>query len=321
LKKKANRLIGIPRPALFLGGCFLLLCVAVLIVRPYSKLERKTERLLSQVVPGTKVGGVDIDFPLSITLTNLEVPVTLNHQKRPIRIGQASGNLALFPLLKGVVEAELNSDFFGGILWVKADAKALPGQAGATGPLVTFDARARQVDLAEVCKFAQAPVQISGRCDIDAEGNVREQQVKSLNGKGLLIANGVEIPPLESESLLLPANRKGEGKARLTAEQGVITVQDFSFTGSAYDLSGAGKIALKEPAETSPIDFSFGIVFKEPFTITDSRLSGSSARSIVEALISSKSKVILKAKGTVGEPEAEIDPASSLLPLMKYLEQ
>jgi hypothetical protein len=175
------------------------------------------------------------------------------------------------------------------------------------------------MDLSQLCKFVEAPVSASGSLDVDVQGNFDQERPLSFTGKALAIGKKVEVPPLETESLTLPANHSAEVVSKISAEKETVTIQDFKLTGTAYDLSGSGTIALKEPAEQSPINCNLGVLFKERFAITDRRLSGDTGDSIVDALLNSKSKVFFKISGTVAAPEANIDPSSSLAPFLKYL--
>jgi len=293
--------------------------LAIFFARPYQRLERLTNQLLVERAPGLKLEGVDIRFPASITLTNLDIPVRLNKNERRLRIEKLSGNLSVLPLLKGILETEMDSDFLGGILWIQVRTKALPQNPGPGLPPLVFDARARRLDLVQVCSLLETPLPVTGRCDIDAEGTMQQNQIQSLRGSALLIGDHIEIPPVNSESVSLPANHSAEARAKMTFDQGKVLIQDFLLTGSAYDLSGTATVALEEPFENSPVDGSIGMIFKERFAITDRRLSGDSADSIADALVNSKSRVTFKVSGTLDSPGAEIDVASSLTPLMKHL--
>lgn len=297
-----------------------LLCLLLLIVRPYRRLEHMTQRIIQSYAPdGTRVGGVTVRFPASITITKLEVPLRVNGQERRFRVEKLRGNLSLLPLLKGVADAELNSDFFGGVLWVKAQTGADSAGSAGSSSRILFDARARGMDLSQLCKFLEAPVSATGRIDLDMDGNMDKRNPLSISGEALAIGKQVEVPSVVLESLVLPANRAGEVLSRISAENGNLTIREFKLTGTAYNITGTGTVALKEPAEQSPLDCSLGILFKERFSITDRRLSRDSAESIVNALVSSKSKVFFKISGTVGDPKGDLDTTQSLGPLLNYL--
>jgi type II secretion system protein N len=292
----------------------LLLSILLLIARPYKRIERKIRQTLSERAPAVKIGAIDVRFPLHFTASDVEVPLKINQQQRPLRMEELKGNLSILALLKGHANAEMKSDLLGGTVWLKVQSGEPEKTTGDS--LLVFDARARQLDLEQVSELVQAPIRISGRCNVDVEGNMKNGKVDSITGDGLCIANNVDVPSVDLDSLALPANHTGEGKAKITARQGVVSIQDFLFAGSAYIISGTGTITVNEPAEKSQVNCSFGIVFKEKFTITDPSLS-EAGPDLVDALIKSGTKVVFAVTGPIDRPKTDLDPAATLIPLMK----
>jgi type II secretion system protein N len=297
---------------------FLLLSILLLIARPYKRIGRKIQQTLSERAPEIKIGAIDVRFPLRFTASNVEVPLKINHQQQRLHLKELKGNLSILPLLKGRANAEMKSDLLGGTVWLMVQS----GEADKTtgDSLLVFDVRARQLDLQQVSRLMQASIRISGRCNADFEGTLRNEKVSSITGDGLCIANNVEVSSLNLDSLVLPANHAGEGKAKIKTQEGVVSIEDLLLTGSAYNISGTGTVTLKEPAEKSMADCSFGIVFKEKFTITDPALS-EAGPDLVDALIKSKTKVVFTVTGPLGRPKTYLDPAATLIPLMKPLNQ
>ncbi len=311
-KKSKKKLLLIPVSFL------LLILIALVVVQPYRRIESLAGRLLiEQAPPGTRFERVSISFPSRITITKLDVPVRINNHEQRFRLEKMSGNISLTPLLKGEVEAEMNSDFFGGVLWVKV--KSNGGNSSGGEDKTTYEARARQMDLAQLCDFLDASVPLRGSVDVDAEGTVNGLKPASASGQALALGKKIEIPQIEVDPVVLPANHSAELVAKLTSDSGKVSIQDFRLTGSAYDIAGTGKIDLAEKLPESTLDCSPNIVFKERFVVTDRRLSGVNVDGIVDALIKSKSKMYFRVTGTLAEPQAELDSASSLGPLLNYL--
>ncbi len=298
---------------LCLAGFFLLSCVALLIIRPYKRLGRLAGEMVSRYgPPGVTVNGIDVSFPSRIVLTNLSFPVRVHKRQRQVSFEKLSGTVSIPSLLRGRPAAEMNSDFFGGMLWLRVHSKALQGSAAGYSSSVAFEARARRLDISQLCDFFQAPIAAIGRCDADVEAELDERYPAGLNGQALVLGESVEIPPVEIEMLILPTNSETAFTAALSAKDGKVFIDSFQFEGTAYELSGNGTIDLSEPVEQSPIDCSFSVLFKEHPTVTDETLIGKGAEHVVDALVTSRSRMFFRLVGTLKEPEALFDSASSL---------
>lgn len=298
-----------------IAAVILVACVALLTVHPYARLGRLAQQMVREHAPaGMTISDITVSFPSNIVLTNLVLPVQVNDQLRQVRVEKASGQVSILSLLRGMVNAEMNSDFFGGLLWVKFRTEPSP-----EGSPVAFEARARKMDISQLCDFFQAPVKASGRCDLDVEAEVDEHDVRKLNGKALALGNQIEVPPLELDKLSLPTNREGKLNAKLSAGNGKILIQNFKFDGTAYNLSGQGEIILSEPFEQSRLKCSASGIFKEHFSINDDRLQG--AQQIADTLVATQSELFFKIGGTIEKPDVQLDAGSSVGSLMQHLQR
>jgi type II secretion system protein N len=298
---------------LCLVGFFFFVCAALLIIRPYERLGRLAGEMLSRYgPPGATFNGIEVSFPSRIVLTNLSFPVRVNDRQRQVSVEKLSGTVSIPSLLRGRPGAEMNSNFFGGILWLKVRSKALREGIPGYSSSVALEARARKLDISQLCDFFQAPIAAIGRCDADVEADLDDRYPASLNGEALVMGESVEIPPVELEMLILPTNREAGFTAALSAKDGKVFINSFQFDGTAYELSGNGTIDLSEPLERSLIDCSFSVLFKEPPTVTDESLIGKGAEHVVDALVASRSRMVFRLVGTLKEPEAQFDSASSL---------
>ena len=303
-----------------LAGGLALAFIALLISRPYARAERFVDDALKRHAPaGTTIESINISFPSDIVLTNVSIPVRMNGQQRRLPLEKLSGRLSILSLLQGKMETEMNSDFFGGILWLNVRIDTLPQSSSNGSQLAAFEARARQLDIAKLCTFLQTPIVASGRCDFDAEAELDGRNPTGLRGWTLVKGEQIEIPRVDLDMLSLPPNRQVALTARLSAEDGKLFIEKLQLVGTAYDLSGKGLIRLSEQVEQSAIDCSLSAILKERVSITDERLSRSSAEQIVGTLITTRSKVFLKLTGTLEEPKARLDAASSLGSILDQL--
>jgi len=305
---------------LFLASGFLLVCAAVLIARPYARAERLVEDTLRRRAPaGTKVGSIDVSFPSNIELTNVSIPVRVNDGQSLLPFGKLSGRLSVLPFLQGRVHAEMNGDIFGGTLWLAIRLDALPRMSSEDSQFVALEARARNLDIATLCNFFQAPIVASGRCDADAEAELDERSLTDSTGWTLVKGEQIDIPRIELDMVSLPPNRQVGLTARLSAEDGTVYIERFELVGTAYDVSGKGRIWLSDPLEDSPIDLSLATTLKEDVSITDDRIAGEGAEHVVSTLIATRSKLFLKVAGTAEHPEVRLDAASSLSSILEQL--
>jgi type II secretion system protein N len=290
-----------------------LACAAVFFMHPYRRAEAIAgDMLVRYAPPGTTVNGISVGFPLHIVLTNLSVPVQLQHRRRQLVVEKVSGNVSILSLLQGVVDVGMNADFFGGMLWLDLKTDAETTAAERVSSAVFFDARAREISLEQLCTFLESPIFVSGSFDADAEGELDERHLRTLNGKALVIGEDVLLPPLTIRGLILPENPNTEVTAKLSAGDGKVLVEKLRMNGSAYALSGNATVWISDPPESSPIHGSFSMVFNEAPIVMDKRLVESGARDLMDLVVSSGAEVFFKLDGTVEHPDVRLDPESSL---------
>lgn len=300
----------------YLGLCLaagvILAAGALFFLRPYTRLEVMIRTAVSHhAPPGTTIGDVTARFPLNIVITDLVVPVPVQGREREIRIGELSGGVSVLPLLLGKLQADISADFFGGTLWLDIIA-----ESPARGHL-TFDARARGVDIGRLSEVLGAPRGFEGHCDADVEGELDGGNIETIKGRALVMGRGVSIPRLDLGRVILPANRDAEFTVGLSAGQGMINFDKLVAKGAAYDVSGKGTLRISEPFERSPLDCSFSMVFRQPPTITDEKFSGMGAEYLMGALVETGAEVFFNVSGTAGEPEAKLDTSSSIGSILK----
>ncbi|MBI5115983.1 type II secretion system protein GspN [Candidatus Poribacteria bacterium] len=292
--------------ALLLAAGLLLLCLVILMVRPYKRLATLMGDMLTRTAPpGTTFATISAGFPSTFVITDLDIPVSINGQVRQLAISKISGKVSVLSLLRGRMETEMDSDLFGGTLWMSANAGSPLRAASMTFP-AAFEARARALDVSRICSFLQTPVSAKGLLDADFDATLPERKL------ALLIGKDIDVPPIETKRLVLPANHNVELLAKLSAKDGKIFIEEFQSLGSAYEISGKGIIKLAKPFELSPAEGSFSVIFKENFTITDERLAKNGAREIAAALVASRGKLTFHVEGTIGKPVARLDSVSSL---------
>ena len=302
---------------LFLAGGIVLLCLFLMVLHPYARMERAAREVFDRhAPPGATVNAINIAFPFNIVLTNLAVPVQVRDRQRRLLVKKLSGRVSILSFLQGEVKAGMTGDFFGGMLWLDVRAEAV--QDGVNEPsFISFDARARGLDIAEICRFLGEDVVISGSCDADAEAELDERDPSTLKGKALVLGEKVEIPAIDAGALILPKNFEAKFTGKFSAKDGSIFVNKFRLEGLAYDLSGKGKIIISDPLDQSPLDCTFSIIFKEPPTITDEKLVDGGAEYVVGALVAAGTEIFFKLKGTARRPDVQFDPASSLGSLLQ----
>jgi len=313
-----RRGIGLRRAAIFGAGVAVFLAVAVLFLRPYSRLEHIAgEALLRHAPSGTTVNGISVTFPLNIALTNLTVPIEMQGRRQKIEIKELSGKISVLSLLFGELELGMNSDFFGGTLWLDVNTKTSSAGGSSESSHVAFDARAREVDISELAEFLEADVEVKGICDADVEGDLDNDDLARLNGRAIAIGRDIYVPAIDLGSIILPENSDVELKSKLSAKDGKIVVNKLRVKGMAYDLSGTGTIYLSDPLEQSALDGSFSIVFKESPIVGDKSLVNMGAEYVLDALVESGAEVYFKLSGTARSPELELDPSSSIGSLLR----
>jgi type II secretion system protein N len=268
--------------------------------------------LLQNTPAGTTVGEIRAGFPSRIVITDLAIPIPVSGRSRQLVIRKISGSVSILSLLSGRIDSEMNSDLFGGTLWVNAGTESWRRAAADRPSRVVLEARGRTLDVGRLCEFFGSPVTANGFVDADIEAEASEPKPALLNGRALLMGKGINIPIIRTKKVILPENRNVEIIAKLSANNGNIVIDEFQFRGAAYDVSGNGVIKLAEPLETSPLEGSCSLVFYENFTITDERFAGAVAHEIAAAFVASRGKVIFRLTGTVGKPEARLDSISSL---------
>lgn len=312
--------------AKLLAICFFAFLLAfggvIVILQPYKRLEGLVGHALTQYAPeGTTIGSIDVSFPLRIRLTELAVPVMVNDSEQRILLDAITGKISFHSLLRGKIRYEVTTDLFGGLVWLRI--KPAPGIPTSSGnrPFLALETRTRGLDIAQICDFLQAQVRVEGRCDADFEAEFKEGDVESLNGQGLAIAKEMDIPVAELEGIVLPWNPDSELNLQITAREGAITVETLNLTGGGYDLSGTGVIKIADSLDSSPVDGSFWVLFKEPPTITDENLLQMGGEYIVEAVTNSQSKLYFKLAGTFNQPEWEFDTATSLSSILEQSSQ
>ena len=296
----------------------LLVAVALYMIHPYRRAEKLAADILArQAPPGTTVSGISVAFPLNIVLTDLSVPIQVKDQQRQLMVKEASGRVAILPLLGGTVDAGMNADFFGGTLWLdlKTDnpAKSNPDNLS----LFAFDARAREIDLGALCTFLDSSVLLSGVCNADAEGELDERNPATLKGQALFIGEDVAIPPLLIKGLIFPENSDVKFTAKLSAKNGTLFIEKLRLNGTAYKLSGKGEVKISEPLEHSPVSGSFSMVFHEPPIIIEERVADVGGEDIMDTLVESGAEIFFTVDGLARRPDVRLDPKTSLGSLLE----
>jgi len=303
---------------LFVGGGIVLIVIAILLLRPYSRLERiAAEAFIRHAPRGATVGGVSVTFPFNIVLTNLTVPIQAQGRNQIIEVKELSGKISLLSLFSGELKIGMNSDFFGGTLWLDIDTATPSGSGFSTAYRVAFDARARGVDLALLSEFLKLDFDVSGFCDADIEGEVGGNDIRSLSGRALAIGRKIRVSSIDLGALATPANTDVDFKARLAAQEGTISIDALQLNGSAYDLKGKGTVHLSEPLDQSAIECSFSTVFKQLPTINDQALADAGAEYLLDALVDSEAEIFFTLTGVAGRPELKLDPSSSIGALLR----
>jgi type II secretion system protein N len=303
---------------LFVGGCIVLIVIAILLLRPYSRLERIAADAFNRHAPrGATVGGVSVTFPFNIVLTDLAVPIRAKGRNQIIEVKELSGKISILSLFSGELKVGMNGDFFGGTLWLDIDTATPSGSGFTTASQVAFDARARGVDMSRLSEFLELDFDGSGFCDADIEGEVEANDIRSLSGRALAIGRKIRVSSIDLGALALPANTDVDLKTRLAAQEGKILIDALQSRGSAYDLKGKGTVHLSEPLEQSAIECSFSTVFKQPPTINDQSLADAGAEYVLEALVDSEAEVFFTLTGVAGRPELKLDPSSSIGALLR----
>lgn len=296
----------------------LLVCIGIFLLHPYRRAEEIAGDMLERYAPaGTTVNGISVGFPLTVVLTNLTVPIQVQDQRQQLVVKRASGRVSVLSLLQGTVDVGMNADFFGGTLWLDLQAEGAATNDPDTLPLVVFDARAREIDMFQLCAFFGAPVLISGVCNADAEGEVDENNLATLKGRALIIGEEVEIPPFPVRGFIIPENSYAMVNAKLSASEGKIRVEKLRVDGSAYKLSGKGSILVSDPLERSPVYGSFSTVFREAPIVMDDKLDEAGAEEIVDMLVESNAEIFFRVAGTIGHPDVRVDPKSSIDSFLK----
>jgi type II secretion system protein N len=308
------------------GACLailvVLLLIALWIVKPYARLEQFASDALKRHAPaGTVAGGVDIGFPFNVAITNLTVPIQVHDESRDLLVKEVTGKVSVLSFLQGKVQAGMNADFFGGLLWLDLDVDG--PVSGATGipTRVEFDARARSLNISELCTFFEAPVTILGLCDADVEGKVHENDARTLTGKATVVGREMEIPPLAIDKLILPESTQASFVAELSAGRNQVFIDSFSLDGTAYKLAGSGTVQIANPPDRSSLDCTFSAVFKEPPIVTDEELERKGAEYVLDTLVSTHSEVFFKLTGTLQKPQVELDSRSSIGALIEQLKR
>jgi type II secretion system protein N len=294
-----------------LAAFVILACVAAAVIGPYSRLERLADQMFTEhAPPGASVGEIDLGFPATITLLDLAMPVNVNGQQRQVLFEKVFGDFSILSLLRGKMRAEVNADFFGGDLWLKVLADPAVGDAASNDSRASLEARARKVDISELCRFLDSSHIVSGLGDADVEAEMNTRDITKLEAQALVMGEQIALPPLPTETLIMPACRDARLTAQLQASNGTLTISSLRFTGSAYDLVGQGTLALTNPPERGAVKGTFRITFQEPPIITDHRLVRMGADGFANSLAASRTEIPLRLYGTLKKPKLELDPAS-----------
>ena len=296
----------------------LLVCVAIFMIHPYRRAEKIAGDMLTRYAPtGTTVSGISVAFPLNVVLTNLSVPLRVQNRQRQLMVREVSGKLAILPLLQGTVDAGMNADFFGGTLWLDLKTENPAKSSSDVLSFFTFDARAREMDIAQVCTFFGSSIFVSGLCNADAEGELDERDPTTLKGQALLIGEEIGIPPLFIKGLILPENSDARFTAKLSAKNGTLLIEKLRLNGTAYKLSGNGEVKISDPLELSPINGSFSMIFHEPPIITEEQIADAGGEEMLETLVESGAEVFFTVNGPAKRPDVQLDPKTSLGSLLE----
>ncbi len=215
-------------------------------------------------------------------------------------------------LLRSLLSAGKSStaEFLGGKL-------SLDPRGAVDGPITILDAKAVGIDVYELCELLSLPIRARGTCDMDVTTDIAGFELAKLNGRASIIGRDLRVSSVDLEMVALPSTRNAVFTANLVARDGEIRIKSLALKGTAYDLSGTGKIRLSDPLENSRIDFSFSIVFKEPPTLKDRRLIELGAGALMDGLAASGMKLPFKLVGTLESAKIEPGPGSPLAALKR----
>ncbi len=304
---------------LFLILAILTIIVAIVAFNPAKRVETLLMALAETNAPkGTAIGTIKYRFPSRIAVADVSIPVRVRDGERRLLLENLDGRVSLLPLLRRNLHATVETDFFGGTLWVqiRPEGSLLISANGSQS--VAIDARARNMDVSEVCAFFRTPTLVTGLCGIDVEGEIDGPGTENFTGTALAVGENIDVPPIAMEKVVLPENHRATIRAQASAERGKIIISDFHLEGTGYDLAGTGEVLLEKPVASSPVKGAVSVILKERLIIKDEELRRSGAESFADVLIDTRSKVFFTVKGTVEEPVIKLDSASSLGTLLQH---
>jgi type II secretion system protein N len=249
--------------------------------KPKSSIQRiEIDELDSYWLTGAEATGVRIYLPPSDDNSSADKD---KPQESVVKVDELNARLQILPLFLGRLRVKFWAHAFNG------DIKGTVPVGASSGPVeIQLDA----VDLSYVDIIKDTigiPIKgvATGKLELAAEGG------KFSKASGLLdlSINGVTVGDGKSKikgQIALPEAKLGDLIITAEAKDGALKVSKFEGNGSDIELSGDGKVNVREPANTSGVDlyvrFKFTDAYRNKSDLTKTLLGapGSNAPSLFE---------------------------------------
>ena len=254
--------------------------IAIRAQKPKSAIQRvEIDDLDSYWVTGVEASGVRIYLPPSDDAGgDKDKPI-----ESVIKVDELNARLQILPLFLGRLRVKFWAHAFNG------DVKGTVPIGGSSGPVeVQMDA----IDLAYVDIIKDTlgiPIKgvATGKLELAAEGG----KFSKANGMLDLAINGVTVGDGKSKiknQIALPEAKLGDLVIAAEAKDGALKITKFEANGTDIELTGDGKISVREPANNSIADlyvrFKFTDAYRNKSDLTKTLLGapGSTAPSLFE---------------------------------------
>lgn len=254
--------------------------IAIRAQKPKSAIQRvEIDDLDSYWVTGVEASGVRIYLPPSDDAgADKDKPT-----ESVIKVDELNARLQILPLFLGRLRVKFWAHAFNG------DVKGTVPIGGSSGPVeVQMDA----IDLAYVDIIKDTlgiPIKgvATGKLELTAEGG----KFSKANGTLDLAINGVTVGDGKSKiknQIALPEAKLGDLVIAAEAKDGALKITKFEANGTDIELTGDGKISVREPANNSIADlyvrFKFTDAYRNKSDLTKTLLGapGSTAPSLFE---------------------------------------
>lgn len=254
--------------------------IAIRAQKPKSAIQRvEIDDLDSYWLTGVEASGVRIYLPPSDDAgADKDKPT-----ESVIKVDELNARLQILPLFLGRLRVKFWAHAFNG------DVKGTVPIGGSSGPVeVQMDA----IDLAYVDIIKDTlgiPIKgvATGKLELTAEGG----KFSKANGMLDLAINGVTVGDGKSKiknQIALPEAKLGDLVIAAEAKDGALKITKFEANGVDIELTGDGKISVREPANNSITDlyvrFKFTDAYRNKSDLTKTLLGapGSTAPSLFE---------------------------------------